>query len=176
MSTFYMVEMNYPETESRDELDAFYHRHITMLLTIKGFQSAQRLVCVDPARAPFLAIYKLADPAVMTSETYTAKAGRMSVDPTMRERMTNWDRNLVSGAIDDMDVSSGGWMVLIDRIDAASPPLPDGFAPLSVIGLDKTLVERGVRIGDAGAPAAPDAPPGWIVRTLRPLHPPRYPA
>lgn len=176
MSIFYMVEMNYPETESRDELDVFYTGHIDMLLTIEGFLSAQRFECVHRARAPFMAIYKLADPSVMTSENYTSKAGRMSVKATMRERMTNWDRNLVSGAIGGMDVAMGGWMVLIDRLDPASPPLPDGFAPLTIIGLDKTLAERGIRLADSGEPVAPDAPPpGWTIRTLRPIHPPRYP-
>jgi len=176
MSTFYMVEMRYPESESRDELDDFYARHIAMLLTIEGFQSAQRFVCDHPARAPFMAIYKLADSSVMTSENYTAKAGRMSVNPTMRARMTNWDRNLVDGDIGGMTVAMGGWMVLIDRLDPASPPLPDGFAPLRIIGLDKTIAERGVCFGDTGAPAAPDAStPEWRVRTLRPIHPPRVP-
>ena len=177
MSTFYMVEMHYPETESRAEFDAFYDRHITMLLSIEGFQSAQRFVCAHPTRAPFLAVYRLAGPEVMTSENYTSKAGRTSVDPIFRERMTNWDRNLVTGALDDMDVAMGGWMVVIDRLDPDSPPLPDGFAPLTIIGLDETIAERGVRTGDSGEPATPDVPPqGWSVRTLLPIHAPRHPA
>jgi hypothetical protein len=176
MSTFYMVEMNYPESESRAEFDAFYDGHIAMLLSIEGFRSAQRFACVHGAKAPYLALYRLASPEVLTSENYTSKAGRMSVNASMRERITNWDRNLVSGPIDDMDVAMGGWMVLVDRLDPQSPPLPDGFAPLTIIGLDKTLAERGVRIGDTGEPATPDAsPPGWRVRTLRPIHPPRFP-
>jgi len=176
MNIFYMVEMKYPDTAPRADFEAFYEGHVAMLLTIEGFLSAQRFECVHPARAPFLAIYQLADPSVMTREAYTSKAGRMSVDPTIRQRVTNWDRNLVAGATADMHVPMGGWMVLIDRLDPGSPALPDGFVPLNVIGLDKTIAGRGFRIGATGEPAPPAAPPGgWIVRTLRPIHPPRFP-
>jgi hypothetical protein len=175
MSVFYMVEMNYPESESRTEFDAFYDGHIAMLLTIEGFQSAQRFACVHAAKAPYLALYKLAGAAVLTSENYTSKAGRMSVRASMRGRISNWDRNLVSGPIDDMEVAMTGWMVLIDRIDPQSPALPAGFVPLTIIGLDKTLAERGVCTGNTGEPPTPDTQPGWKVRTLRPIHPPRYP-
>jgi hypothetical protein len=171
-----MVEMHYPPTEDRAQFDDFYARHISMLLAIDGFLSAQRYECTHQARAPFLAVYRLRDPAVMTSENYTSKAGRNSVDPTFRARMTNWDRNLVRGELADMDVPDGGWLVLIDRLTPKSPPLPEGFTPLRIVGLDATIAERGVRIGRGGAPLAPAAPAeGWTVRTFRPIHPPRFP-
>ena len=177
MTTFYMVEMHYPATEDRRRFDDFYDKHITMLLTIKGFLSAQRYECTHEARAPFLAVYRLTEPGVMTSENYTSKAGRNSVDPVFRAKMTNWDRNLVQGDIANMDVPDGGHLVLIDRLSADSPPLPDGFTSLSVVGLDATIVERGVRILGKGE-SVPDLKPatGWAVRTFRPIHPVRYPA
>ena len=176
MSTFYMVEMKYPDSEPREDFDEFYYGHVSMLLTIKGFLWAQLFECIHPARAPFMAIYQLAGPEVMTSDNYTSKAGRMSVNPVIRERVTNWDRNLVTGGIDDMHVEMGGWMVLIDRLDSESPALPEGFAALEVIGLDETIAERGVLTGNSGDPATPETTPeGWIVRTLHPLHPPRCP-
>ncbi len=176
MSTFYMVEMHYPLTEDRTLFNEFYAKHISMLLTIDGFLSAQRYECAHEARAPFLAVYKLRDSAVMKSTNYTSKAGRSSVNPTFRAKMTNWDRNLVQGEIANMDVPENGWMVLIDRLSADSPPLPDGFTPLEIVGLDSTIAERGVRVGQQGEPAVPDAPStGWTVRTFRSVHPPRIP-
>lgn len=174
-STFYMVEMHYPATENRARFDEFYGKHISMLLKIDGFLSAQRYETTHDARAPFLAVYKLRDPETLSRPTYTSKAGRNSVDPTFRARMTNWDRNLVQGDIDNMDVPDGGWLVLIDRLDDNSPPLPDGFTPLDIIGLDKTIAQRGVCIGASGAPVAVAENPGWTVRTFRRLHPVRFP-
>jgi hypothetical protein len=176
MSTFYMVEMHYPATEDRARFDEFYARHISMLLRIDGFLSAQRYECTHEAPAPFLAVYKLRDAGVMSSENYTSRAGRNSVDPRFRAKMTNWDRNLVEGEIADLDVAEDGWLVLVDRLTPESPLLPAGFASLKVVGLDATIAERGVRIVRGGAPQAPEAKPGWSVRTFRPLHPPRHPA
>ncbi len=48
MATFYMVEMHYPASENRAAFDAFYRNHISMLLTIDGFLSAQRGVRIYP--------------------------------------------------------------------------------------------------------------------------------
>lgn len=175
MSTFYMVEMHYPPDEDRASFDAFYHKHIAMLLTIDGFESAQRHECTHAAAAPFLAVYRLRDADVMTSTAYTSKAGRDSVDPAFKAKMTNWHRNLVTGEIADMDAGEAGWLILIDRQTKDSPPLPAAFSPLEVIGLDATIAERGVRVGQSGAPPAVEAADGWTVRTFRPIHPPRRP-
>ncbi len=174
MTTYYMVEMHYPATEDRALFDEFYHKHITMLLSIEGFQSAQRYECDPAARAPFLAVYHLRDPGVLESTNYTSKAGRDSVNPTFKAKMSNWDRNLVQGEIETMDVPDDGWMVLIDRLSADSPPLPDGFTPLEIVGLDATIVQRGVRIGD-GSPPETEAHDNWTVRTFSSIHPPRRP-
>lgn len=184
-STFYMVEMDYPHgtAAGRAAFDAFYHRHISMLLTIPGFFTAQRFHCAEAARQPFLALYRLAGPEVMTGEAYTSKAGRMSVDPAFRVNMTDWDRNLVAGdaaaiaaaggeADGGLAVADGAALTLVDRLDEGAPPLPAGFAALEVIGLDRTVAGRGVRIG---ADAAPDALDGWTVRRFVPIHPVRRP-
>lgn len=170
-----MVEMHYPLDDDRTRFNEFYHKHISMLLTIDGFKSAQRYECTHEARAPFMAVYRLRDPDVMTSENYTSKAGPTSVDPGFKAKMTNWDRNLVVGDIETMDVPDEGWMVLIDRLSDDSPPLPDGFTPLEIVGLDATIKERGVLVGEHGEPAAPAAQDGWIVRTFNAIHAPRHP-
>lgn len=170
-----MVEMHYPATEDRARFDKFYNKHISMLLTIDGFRSAQRYECTHEARAPFMAVYRLRGPEVMTSQNYTSKAGPTSVDPDFKAKMTNWDRNLVTGDIETMDVPDNGWMALIDRLTPESAPLPDGFTPLEIIGLDSTIFERGVLIGEGDDTAAPDGKDGWIVRSFRAIHAPRHP-
>ena len=170
-----MVEMHYPLMEDRTLFNNFYAKHISMLLTIDGFLSAQRFECTHETRSPFLAVYKIRGPKVMTSKNYTSKAGRGSVDPVFRAKMTNWDRNLVQGEIKNFDVTGGGWMILIDRLTTDSLPLPDSFIPLKIVGLDTTITERGVRIGKPKAPKFHIVPTdGWVVRTLKPIHQPLY--
>ena len=164
-STFYMVEMDYSEHAGpgREAFDGFYERHISMLLTIPGFLTAQRFECVHAARAPFLAVYQLAGPEVMDSEAYRSKAGRVSVAEEFRARMTNWDRNLLQGGIDHLKVREGT-LSLADRPSAEE--LPAGFTQLKVVGLDRTTAWRGVgrngRLSDE-------------VRVFRPITAPRAP-
>jgi hypothetical protein len=175
-ATYYMVEMDYPhETAAeRTAFDAFYQRHIDMLLTIPGFLTAQRFHCAEATRAPFLALYRHTGPEVLASEAYTSKAGRMSVEADFRVNMTNWDRNLVQGpagtGAPDLAVDMGGAITLIDRLTGDAPVLPPGFTPLEVIGLDKTVAQRGAAAGDVAPRAAVD---GWEVRVWRPIHPVR---
>lgn len=175
-ATYYMVEMNYPHTTSaeREAFDEFYQRHINMLLTIPGFITAQRFVCSANVKAPFLALYRLVGPDVMTSDGYTKKAGRMSVEQEFRVKMTNWDRNLVLGprgtSAPDLSVDMGTPFTLIDRLIDDAPPLPSNFTPLEIVGLDATIVERGACVGEIGSLTVRE---GWEVREWCPIHPVR---
>lgn len=178
--TFYMVEMDYPcETEvDRVAYDAFYDRHISMLLSIPGFLAAQRFQCVHAADAPFLALYRLTSPGVLESEAYTSTAGRLSVPEAFRNRMSNWDRNLVQAVIDDVadpdadfGIGPSETLVLIDRLDADAPPLPPEFTPLEIVGLDRTIAERGVRVDNGRVGLAVAEEPGWRIRRFAPIHP-----
>ncbi len=170
-----MVEMDYldPDGSGRAEYDSFYDRHIGMLLSIPGFLVAQRFEACEQAAAPFLAIYQLAAPHVLESEEYLSRAGRMSVPETYRQRMQNWDRNLVLGDIDSLTISladnreRGTVLNLIDRSRKNLSPLPPGFTSLRPIGLDRTFSERGAMVGK---PCCATPQPGWTQRTFRPLH------
>ncbi len=182
-TTYYMVEMDYPhKTEAeRAAFDGFYDKHISMLLTIPGFLTAQRFYCDEAARAPFLALYRLVGPEVMDSEAYTSKAGRMSVDPAFRVNMVDWDRNLAQGAAADIaavggtpdggiEVAMGGALVLVDRLVQEAAPLPGGYAPLAVIGLDETVAQRGVKVVPDAGTAEIGGGHGHIVRRFLPIH------
>ena len=176
--TYYMVECDYPHKTDAQRIafDEFYWGHVSMLLTIPGFLSAQRFHCDQPVKAPFLALYKLAGPEVMTSCQYTSKAGRMSVDPNFRSNMTNWDRNLVQGpeGMPELDLATEmeSVLTLIDRCNIDAPPLPVGFTPLTVVGLDRTIAERGVTVG---ATKFAKTHPDWEVRRWQPIHHVRTP-
>lgn len=183
-ATYYMVEMDYPhETAAqREKFDSYYRRHIDMLLTIPGFLTAQRFFCAETKLAPFLALYRLSTPDVLTSEAYTSKAGRMSVHPDFRAFISDWDRNLVQGTAggegSDLSTSMEERMVLVDRLSSEAPPLPDGVAPLDVIGLDRTIAQRGAAVfaaDEIGTAKPPRAREGWEIRVWEPIHAVRTP-
>lgn len=179
IATYYMVEMDYPhETAAqRETFDAYYWRHIDMLLTIPGFLTAQRFYCAETTMAPFLALYRLAGPDVLTSEAYTSKAGRMSVHPDFRAYISDWDRNLVQGVAGsggpDLATAMDDRMILIDRLTADAPALPDGVTPLAVIGLDRTIAQRGY--AEANPDRLPTGQDGWEIRLWQPIHAVRRP-
>jgi len=90
---------------------------------------------------------------------------------------THSRRNLAAAAVAPPHDAAGERLVQHDPTAHTPPPLPAGFTALDVIGLDRSIAERGVRIVRAGeeVPAVPAAP-NWTVRTFRPLHPVRHPA
>ena len=60
-----MVETHYPLDEDRAAFNDFYAKHVSMLLTIDGFETAQRYECQHETAAPFLASYRLRDEQVL---------------------------------------------------------------------------------------------------------------
>ena len=127
MTTFYMVECAFPFPDERAGFDEFYTKHITKLLSIEGFLTAQRFEATHEAKAPFMAIYELDEPAVLQRPSYTSRAGPSSVSDTYRPKMLNWDRNVVTGPAIDVDVSEVGWLIIIDRTNEDASALPLGF-------------------------------------------------
>ena len=114
-------------------------------------------------------------------------AGRMSVHPDFREYISDWDRNLVQGSADGGEEGGGAAMdgpdfatamddtlVLIDRLTPDAAPLAHGIAALDVIGLDRTIAQRGVVVDRTAAVPAPRE--GWVVRVWQPIHAVRIPA
>ena len=177
-ATYYMVECDYPHetSQQRAAFDEFYWKHISMLLTIPGFLTAQRFQCERDVRAPFMALYRLSGPDVISSDKYKSMAGPTSVDPKFRPKMINWDRNIVQGPTGTSEphlaTPMGESLSLIDRHTLEAPPLPDGFLPLTVVGLDKTIAQRGVAVGSL---YFDEIPSGWEVRHWLPIHPVRMP-
>ena len=169
-----MVEMDFPFPEERAGFDTFYADRISMLLSIDGFLSAQRFEANSSVPAPFLAVYEIASPGVLTSAAYASKAGPAAVPDAYKSKFRNWNRNLFTAPHCDLSVPLEGWMMVIDRLSAESRHLPDGYIGLTSIGLDRSIVERGIHIDRGGDPAAPEAPSGavpvWRVRTMKPLH------
>ena len=170
MTAFYMVELAFPFPDERAGFDAFYSKHIDMLLSIEGINAAQRFEATHAALAPFMAIYSLAHEAVLESDGYTSRAGPNSVSMDYRPKMLNWKRNVVTGPHLHLDVALDGWLQIVDRMSDDSPALPAQFLAFKPIALDMSVVERGILVGQAGQPAPIDEQAGWVVRSMKPLH------
>jgi hypothetical protein len=166
----YMVEMDLPDASQLAEWHAWYDAHLRKLLSVPGFLSAQRFQSLHPADAPYIAIYGIAGPHVISSPEYRARAGPESTG-RWRSMMTNWKRNLLAGLDHAPQVPLEGWLAVIDRRADDAPPLPAGVPSLRPVGLDCSMVERGLRIGTRGDPPQARAERAWQVRVCRPLTP-----
>ena len=141
----YMVEMDMPYPDRLEAWEAWYASHIKKLLALPGFRSAQRFRALTPTPSPYLAIYGLASADALVSPEYRAKAGPGSTGE-WRTLMTNWRRNLVKGLAEAPPVAPEHRLVMIDRLVEAAPPLPSGFTSLTPVDLDRSMVERGIRV------------------------------
>jgi hypothetical protein len=165
----YMVEMDMPHREHREEWDEWYNHHLKLLMAIPGILSAQRFRAEVPTPSPFLAVYSIASADVMTSPTYRAKAGPTATG-IWQPLMINWFRNIVEGLQEMPAIPEDGWIALMDRTDETAPPLPSSYIPLRPVALDRSFVERGLQIGSASStPPQSQEENGWRVRVFRPL-------
>lgn len=169
----YMVEMNLA-TPGRDaEWNEWYGRHIEMLLSIPGIHAAQRFRAEGSPRSPYLAIYEVDGPGVFESAAYVAKAGRASTGE-WRELMFDWHRNVFDGMRGFPAVTKGSALLVVDRAAATDPRLPASVTPLRCVGLDSTVVERGLAVLGAEEARAAAAGTSLASRVFLPLMEPAY--
>jgi hypothetical protein len=165
----YFVEMDLADRSRIDAWNAWYRGHVRKLLAVPGFLAAQRFEAIGATASPFIAIYSIAGAEVLTSAAYRAKFGPDSAGE-WRDRMTNWNRNLLEGIDELPEVSAEGWLAIMDRRTQSAPVLPPLFTPLRPCGLDRSIVERGLRVGAPAQDAPTTADHGaWSLRVCKPL-------
>lgn len=163
----YVVEMDFTQPARQAEWDAWYAQHMEVLLSVPGFQTAQRFVCTSAHRAPYLAVYTVTSPEVFESEAYRARGGRESTGE-WKPTMTNWDRNLYAGverapAVGEQD------LLLMTESDRAAASSAVRFAWLRAIGLDRTIERRAIAVSPAAAGPRIVRESGGLIRAYRPL-------
>jgi hypothetical protein len=166
----YVVEMDFNETSLQAEWDAWYLEHLHVLLSVPGFHTAQRLVCLTPCRAPWLAIYTVDSPAVFESAPYRARGGRDSTGQ-WRPLMRNWDRNVFDGLARAPAVDSEQVLLLADAEPASVRGLDIDFCWLEAVGLDRTVMRRGLAVVGAALWQRLAPAPTQALRAYRPLMP-----
>ncbi len=92
----YMVEMDLPDRSREVAWHAWYVSHIRKLLTVTGYNGAQRFRALAASASPFLAIHDVDDAGVFDSAEYHAVGGPTGTGQ-WQALMTNWHRNLFTG-------------------------------------------------------------------------------
>jgi hypothetical protein len=167
----YFVESDLSDRTLEMEWHAWYDSHIQRLLTVPGFLSGQRFLATHSTASPFAAIYGIKNAGVMSSETYRARFGPNAAG-VWKQRMTNWKRNLLEGIDELPDLSADSWLAVIDRYTTGSAALPSNYTSTRPVGLDHSVVERGLLLGtNAEKPPTHFERDGWSLRIFRPLTP-----
>jgi hypothetical protein len=164
----YVVEMAFGERSRQAEWDAWYLEHLHVLLSVPGFHTAQRFVCLSPWRAPWLAIYSVDAAEVFESAPYRARGGRDSTGE-WKPLMRNWDRNVYDGLERAPAVDRGQALLLADAEPASVRGLGIDFCWLEAVGLDRTVTRRGLAVVDAALGNSLALAPTGAVRAYRPL-------
>ncbi|MGE0802836.1 MAG: hypothetical protein AB7G13_13100 [Lautropia sp.] len=167
----YVVEMDLPDQSLLEEWHHWYAGHLQKLLSIPGFLSAQRFQSTASTASPYTTVYTVASAQVITGAIYREKAGPAS-SGKWRNLMTNWKRNLLEGIDHAPDVPLGGWLAIMDRHAPAAPPVPPHMTRLRPVGLDCSIIERGILAGAGRVPPpAVREEADWLLRVCRPLTP-----
>ena len=166
----YVVEMDFTEPSRQAEWDAWYLEHLHVLLSVPGIHTAQRFVCLTPCRAPWLAIYTVDSPEVFESAPYRTRGGRDSTGE-WKPLMRNWDRNVFDGLERAPAVGAEQALLLADDEPASVRELGIDFCWLEAVGLDRTVMRRGLAVVDAALCRRPALAQTETVRAYRPLMP-----
>lgn len=171
----YIVEMDFTQPERQAAWDAWYLEHMEILLAVPGIHSAQRLRCLTPWPAPYLAIYSVAGPEVFDSAAYRQRGGRDSTG-IWQPTMVNWDRNLFAGIDRAPAVETGEVLLLTEAEPAAVAGTGIAFQWLTAAGLDRTIPRRGLAVTAEAAGRRIAQASGERIRAYRPLTPRRLAA
>jgi hypothetical protein len=144
----YVVEMAFTRPDMQEAWDAWYTEHLDILLSVPGFHTAQRFLCLTPWPAPYLAIYTVDSPEVFESAPYRARGGRDSTGE-WKPLMVNWDRNVFAGIDRAPEVAAGELLLLTEAEPGALTGAGVDFTWLTSAGLDRTVARRGLAVVEA---------------------------
>jgi len=164
----YVVELALADPAREVEWAAWYSRHLDILLSVPGFNTAQRFRCLTPWTAPYMAVYSIASSGVMESEAYRNRGGRESPGE-WKALMINWDRNLFEGIDGAPGVREGEVLAVTEAAPSEVAGCGIEFIRLENTGLDRTVGSRGIAVVSEALGRAAHAATGGRVRPYAPL-------
>jgi hypothetical protein len=145
----YTVEIDFTNPAEEPAWDAWYHGNLPLMVTVPGFQTAQRFEKVGGHGFRFLAAYTLIGPEVFSSAAYEAVGGGGTASSRWKEWIDR-KRNLYSGMDWVPPVSQEGRVMLTERSprDLDAPDIL--FVPLKAVALHRSPEHRHITVTTAG--------------------------
>lgn len=121
---------------------------VSKILSVPGFNTAQRFKGLGLDPAPSLALYSIDSADVMTSKRYFDNGGGKLGSPRWHEHLSFWHRNLFEGLDAAPEVPDEARLLVIDseKPDVTLEAL--SITWLKNVGLDRTTPYRGLVIVD----------------------------
>lgn len=139
---FYIVECSYNDPCSERKWNTFYsEKKLPALLSVNGFRTSQRFKALSTGCPVYLAWHTVRNADVLTSDDYRLKGGGNFA--AWQPHITDWHRNLYSGANSAPDISAQEILLLAEQpLDFLATELGLQAYPLEAVGLDKSPARR----------------------------------
>ena len=153
----YMVEHTFGIAEMEDEWNAWYAGNVANLLTVPGFETAQRFKIFGMSPARYMAMYNVVSPDVFNLPEYKNIGGGGIASARFRPAYHEWRRSLFEAPHSAPAVMPDQKLVVKDSTARGGP----GYMRLTSLGrqanwitmpgLKETLPFRGLQVRNAKA-------------------------
>lgn len=137
----YMVEIDFSSDEHFADWETWYNGNLPLILTVPGFETAQRLELVTQGAPRFLAIYTISDPNVFDSQAYLAVGGGGTASSRWKAYIKR-RRNLFSGLDIVPEITPHALLGVMDADPGTADPPDLLFTPLKVEALARSPERR----------------------------------
>lgn len=171
---FYTVEIDFNNPEQEPIWNEWYHNNLPLMLTVPGFETAQRFEKEAGKGFRFLAAYTLSGPEVFASDAYRDVGGGGASTVKWKQWM-NRTRNLYAG-IDWLPPASEDGRILLTETTPGELDLPDIlFASLEAVALARDPERRYVAVTDKATVDRAGVGSRSDMGVYRPMAPPAKP-
>jgi hypothetical protein len=157
----YMVDHVYTDPATEPAWHDWYAAYLQKLVSVPGFDTAQRFKAVDCSPPRYLAMYSVASADVYESDAYRNMGGGGSQSARFHYAYQLWTRNLFEGASRAPAVRDGQRLLVFDSEHRdENGPLASRATWLEAVGLHMTTRYRAFLVLDAAEAIATPALPG----------------
>ena len=145
----FMSQSGLTDVSRAVDWDAWYVKHLNIMLTVPGVSSAQRFVTNTPGYSPSLAIYTMAGPGVFDDPYYLSVRGMGEWLPLIDRRY--YQRNLFAGLDRAPPVAADERLMVADREQEDLTLADLGMKWLASVAADRSTPLRGITVRNAAA-------------------------